>query len=957
MDSAYQDLLSLFEQPSVGYRPMMFWVWNGDMEPERIRTQVADMAAKGCGGFFIHPMGESFRLPDFIRGIAPPYLSEGYFDAVRVAVEAARDNGILAWLYDEGGWPSGTAQGHVLEGHPEHAAQVLTARQVEAVAGRPIPCPEGFVAAYAVCSDGPPQVLEASEGQLTPPPNATGVVMFVVERQAPRVDLLSPAAVRRFIDVTHERYAECVGEFFGTVIPGMFTDEPAVAGRVGTGQIPWTDRMQEEFATLKGTDLIPLLPALFAEDAMGAGLCAAISEEQREQAKVAYYDVWTDLFREAFWLQINQWCEQHGIIHTGHVGGEDNLPDHALHGFGQFFKTAGALHAPGVDAIWRQLCWNKRNFGFPRFAASAARQKAMEVAPPSGLDGTAPLVITETNGVYGLGLTYDQMRWLVDYQCLGGVNLIAPMAYSYETRNGVLFRTQDCLGPVNPMWEQYGTFSEYVGRLCAVLRNCTTLADVALYYPIEALWADVAGERAAATVASFSRLLMALEEEQVAFDILDAETLINASVSEGILETPGEYYGTVVVPDVQVLPAGVAAKLLALYESGGRVAFAGQVPERRCDPGSDEEYQALREALVQAAVVMDRSSEHGGVGGDTEGGLSESLRWDGFSAAYMGPRGADYFAAAVRSEQAVLLAPDDEVGRLAHLLAIRTGRYGIQPAGLMPELRMTIMERGPMEVAFMLNEGSATLRFELDVVAEVPSVVERWDLTDGRAHPVLLHEDITELSRLPMSLRAGESALVVLRPLEEDEEVEVEPPPHLHELLPPVVIDQLDEPTAVYVVREFRLEEGDVVDVQSKPNEMPMPPQLGPWDQVINPEFSGTVAYEFSFPVAEEYLEEDIFLDLGEVCSSAQTYLNGEPLRPMLWAPYVAEVSGLLQPHDNELTILVTNTLANQVASDKAVELAKLRGWFNGYYERALPMMVESLRSGLMGPVKLTVRG
>jgi hypothetical protein len=53
----------------------------------------------------------------------------------------------------------------------------------------------------------------------------------------------------------------------------------------------------------------------------------------------------------------------------------------------------------------------------------------------------------------------------------------------------------------------------------------------------------------------------------------------------------------------------------------------------------------------------------------------------------------------------------------------------------------------------------------------------------------------------------------------------------------------------------------------------------------------------------------------------------------------------------------VSNTLANQVASDAVVAEARERGWFNAYYERALPMMAETLRSGLMGPVRLYIRG
>ena len=39
------------------------------------------------------------------------------------------------------------------------------------------------------------------------------------------VDLMSPDAVKEFINCTHERYKKSCGEYFGKSIPGIFTDE------------------------------------------------------------------------------------------------------------------------------------------------------------------------------------------------------------------------------------------------------------------------------------------------------------------------------------------------------------------------------------------------------------------------------------------------------------------------------------------------------------------------------------------------------------------------------------------------------------------------------------------------------------------------------------------------------------------------------------------------------------
>ena len=44
------------------------------------------------------------------------------------------------------------------------------------------------------------------------------------------VDVLNKKAVERFIEVTHERYYETLGDEFGKSIPAIFTDEPQMKG-------------------------------------------------------------------------------------------------------------------------------------------------------------------------------------------------------------------------------------------------------------------------------------------------------------------------------------------------------------------------------------------------------------------------------------------------------------------------------------------------------------------------------------------------------------------------------------------------------------------------------------------------------------------------------------------------------------------------------------------------------
>ena len=100
---------TFFHNPPTTYRLAPFWFWNGKMEPEEIVHQIREMAEKGVGGFFICAR----------QGLEVPYLSEQWFRLVAIAIEAAQQYRLDAWLYDEYPYPSGMSGGEVILQHPE----------------------------------------------------------------------------------------------------------------------------------------------------------------------------------------------------------------------------------------------------------------------------------------------------------------------------------------------------------------------------------------------------------------------------------------------------------------------------------------------------------------------------------------------------------------------------------------------------------------------------------------------------------------------------------------------------------------------------------------------------------------------------------------------------------------------------------------------------------------------
>lgn len=94
--------------------------------------------------------------------------------------------------------------------------------------------------------------------------------------------------------------------------------------------------------------------------------------------------------------------------------------------------------------------------------------------------------------------------------------------------------------------------------------------------------------------------------------------------------------------------------------------------------------------------------------------------------------------------------------------------------------------------------------------------------------------------------------------------------------------------------------------------------RLGDWRQV--PEtanFAGSLRYQTAFDLKMQP-EHRYVLDLGGVGDFAVVRLNGRDLGARFWAPYRWKVADILRDGTNELTIEVTNSLANRYDSGNA---------------------------------------
>lgn len=177
-------------------------------------------------------------------GMATPYLSDEFMELIQACVEKCRKEHMLAWLYDEDRWPSGAAGGMVTKEQRYRARHLLftanpygeqqTGKASHEMSGNPTRSDSGrLLACYDITLDSNGCLQRAV--RIDPQAEAQGRKWYAyVETDLPNpwynnqtyVNTLDPEAIRRFLEMTHERYLQAVGKDFGGLVPALFTDEP-----------------------------------------------------------------------------------------------------------------------------------------------------------------------------------------------------------------------------------------------------------------------------------------------------------------------------------------------------------------------------------------------------------------------------------------------------------------------------------------------------------------------------------------------------------------------------------------------------------------------------------------------------------------------------------------------------------------------------------------------------------
>jgi hypothetical protein len=129
---------------------------------------------------------------------------------------------------------------------------------------------------------------------------------------------------------------------------------------------------------------------------------------------------------------------------------------------------------------------------------------------------------------------------------------------------------------------------------------------------------------------------------------------------------------------------------------------------------------------------------------------------------------------------------------------------------------------------------------------------------------------------------------------------------------------------------------------------------LRSWTTFPNPGikyFSGTASYETTLNASRSWLEKDqrVEIDLGMVKNLAEVIVNEKSVGVTWKAPFRVDVTDVLHPGVNRLTLRVTNLWPNRLIGDKQPNATPVAFTTFNPYSASSPL----LDSGLLGPVTI----
>ena len=548
----------LFRNPTSEYRAAPFWAWNCKLDKAELFRQIECLEEMGFGGFNMHAR----------PGLTTEYLGEEFMELIKSCSDMAQQKGMLAWLYDEDYCPSGSAGGFVRK-NKAYWSKVLTFTVTPLESGTVKELLQNakphLVACFDLQLNRDGTIKEYKRIDENTQALGTKWYAYIKTTQRDYVDTLNKDAISEFIRITYDGYKKAVGDKFGKTVPAIFTDEPQfvqndtkqLSHDLADTSIVWTHDFADTYKQVYGDDITDYLPELVWELPNGAP----------SLARYRYHEHSCQRFDEAFACQCGKWCEENGIILTGHVMGEDSLISQTK-SVGEAMRAYKSFGIPGIDVLCDSVL----------LATAKQTQSAVHQYNKEGM-------LSELYGVTKWTFDFRGHKFQGDWQEALGVTVRVPHL-SWVSMKGVAKRDYPAsISYQSPWYKEYSYIENHFARLNTVLTRGKPCVKVGVVHPIESMWLSFGARDKTSDVCADMDKKFRDITETLLFGLIDfdfiAESqmpLLYSKTSDRSLKMGAMNYDAVVVPNLRTIRSSTLKILTEFKNKGGKLIFVGECP-------------------------------------------------------------------------------------------------------------------------------------------------------------------------------------------------------------------------------------------------------------------------------------------------------------------------------------------------------------------------------------------
>ncbi len=943
-NSAYQSLVSGFKTPPVEARPKVYWWWlNGNVNNDRVVEEIKSMHDAGISGFDIFEIG----VPegDTIVKPGPAFLCDESLESIKVALEEAGKYNMEVGLNLASSWNAG---GTWIS--PEHSAKAIFYSKTIVKEGQDNQMKLNYPEISKIDSKGRERLINYTKEGKPAFSQEIAVVAVPLKQSESSIDVNSVLDLSEFFDEESETLTwknpggqwqiyrfVCANSGEQLIMPSKYSKGPimdhfdaestkahftyiisrlqSVLGDLESSALNsmylasyeasesmWTPSLPQIFEKINGYQINKYLPLIIND---------SIYEDQIiNKFKNDFRRTVSELMINNCYKAAGEVVHQYGLKINSEAGGP-GLPLH--HVPVEPLKALGVLDLPRGE-FWVNLnIFNDKGIDIMRVVK--------EISAASHIYNRKFVEEEAFTTFQHWQESPKDLKPVADRAFCEGMNRLVVHGFTHntdgESKPGIVYHAGTHYNDKRIWWPKVKPFNDYLSRISYVFQNTDFVADV-LYYYGDAI-PNYGGHKN-------SRYAPGKGYD---YEIVNTELLLQLTVenSELVLPTGQRFAVLYLEPEQEINPL-VINKLDELLKAGA--VILGNKPDRIKEIGSlvnvpktkelinklweNSDNKTIETILKKHSVVSNRST-------------SEVLNSIGRA------KDVDYMG--------------DELNLLDYIHYQKDG------------LHFYFLRNTTGEVI------SRTLSFRQD--NKYPEI---WNPVTGEINPVSVYSINNGRTEISLSFNEYESVLIVFKEglklnfsnndfeLPDNSEV-VYLPDGL------VLLNEesnkvkgsaaacvpLDGSWEIY----FNHQMGTPEKVISN--------KLKSWTESDNQSikyFSGSAIYEKTFQYFKESVDSSmVFLDLGEIETVGDVWLNGVHLGVSWCKPHRFDVTEILKSGNNTLKIEVCNTWSNRLKGDAVtgesntytnITKTNIQGLNRNFIEwKDVPLM----NSGLLGPVNL----